>query len=270
MGMSLSVRAIIPVAVTVTGFVVVCCVLLSQAIKQDMIQDTVSHETALAQTVVRSTRYAMLKADRETVQNIVTTVGTQHDVEQVRIFNKRGEIMFSSRPEELRRLVDRKSAGCIVCHEGATPLTTMGSMQQARRYKNERGESILAITAPIYNEPECFNATCHVHPPSQKVLGTLDIGLSQKTLQASLDSLRNRMALFSVMVLILTVAGVSAILRRSLFLPVQRLASYALQLGAGHRDVEPPDLSEELETIGQTLQELARSSEKDPGKHPRT
>ena len=263
MGMSLSVRAIIPVAVTVTGFVVVCCLLLYQAVKQDMIQDTASHEMALAQTVVRSTRYAMLKADRETVQNIVATVGSQQNVEQVRIFNKRGEIMFSSHPEELHRLVDRKSAGCIVCHEGATPLTTMGSMQQARRYKNERGEAVLAITAPIYNEPDCYNASCHIHPASQKVLGTLDIGLSQKTLLAGLASLRSRMALFSVMILLLTVAGVSAILRRNLFLPVQRLTSYALLLAAGHRETEPPDLTDELETISQALQDLASSSEKD-------
>ena len=270
MGMSLSVRAIIPVAVTVTGFVVVCCLQLYQVIKQDMTQDTASHETALAQTVVRSTRYAMLKADRETVQNIVATVGSQQNVEQVRIFNKRGEIMFSSHPEELHRLVDRKSAGCIVCHEGATPLTTMGSMQQARRYKNERGEAVLAITAPIYNEPDCYTASCHIHPATQKVLGTLDLGLSQKTLLSSLASLRSRMALFSVMVLILTVAGVSAILRRSLFLPVQRLTSYALLLAAGHRETEPPDLTDELETISQALQDLAHSSGKDSGTNSRT
>lgn len=257
MGMSLSGKAIVPVSITVTGFVVICCLLLYQAIKQDMIRDTVSHETALAQTVVRSTRYAMLKADRETVQNIVTTVGSQQDVEQVRIFNKRGEIMFSSHVEEIHRQVDRKSAGCVVCHEGATPLATMGSMQQARRYQNERGETVLAITAPIYNEPECYTSPCHVHAPAQKILGTLDVGLSQKTLQASLSSLRSRMALFSVMILILTVAGVSAILRRSIFQPVQQLSSYALLLAAGHTDTEPPELSGELETIGKALQDLS-------------
>jgi sensor histidine kinase regulating citrate/malate metabolism len=267
MGMSLSVRAIIPVALTVTGFVVVCCLLLYQVIKQDMVQDTVSHETALAQTVVRSTRYAMLKSDRETVQNIVTTVGAQQDVEQVRIFNKRGVIMFSSRTGEISRQVDRNSEGCIVCHAGPTPLATMGSMQQARRYKNERGEAILAITTPIYNEPECFNAACHVHPASQKILGTLDIGLSQKTLQASLSSLKGRMALFSLMILILTVAGVSAILRRSLFLPIQQLANYALLLTAGRKDAELPPLDDELETIGRTLHDFAQKSpDKESGK----
>ncbi len=270
MGMSLSVRAIVPVTITVTGFVVVCCLLLYQAIKQDMIQDTVSHETALAQTVVRSARYAMLKSDRETVQNIVATVGAQHDVEQVRIFNKRGVIMFSSHSGEISRQVDRNSEGCVGCHAGATPLAAMGSMQQARRYRNERGESVLAITAPIYNEPECFTAPGHVHPPTQKVLGTLDIGLSQKTLLATLSSLRSRMALFSLMILFLTVAGVSAILRRSLFLPVERLNSYALQLAAGHGETEPPELSDELESICRTLQELSEAGKEHNGKSPRS
>ena len=177
--------------------------------------------------------------------------------------------MFSSRPEEISRQVDRKSEGCIVCHAGSTPLAAVGSMQQARRYRNERGESVLAITTPIYNEPECFTAPCHVHAATQKVLGTLDIGLSQQTLLASLSSLKNRMTLFSVMVLILTVAGVSAILRRSLFLPIQRLSEYALQLVAGHRDAAPPRLEDELETIGRSLQDLARSCDKGTGTPPR-
>ena len=271
MKMPLSFKAIIPVSITVTGFVVICCQLLYQAIQQDMIQDTISHETALAQTVVRSTRYAMLKDDRETLKNIVATVGAQHDVEQVRIFNKRGVVMFSSHPGEINRQMDQKSEGCIVCHAGPTPLTTMGSMQQARRYKNERGEAVLAITAPIYNEPECYTAPCHVHTSSQKVLGTLDIGLSQQGLLASLASFRTKMALFSILVLVLTVAGVSAILRRSIFLPVQRLAMYAVQLAAGRRDIEPPELTEELETIGKSLQELSQgSSEKNSAAPPRS
>jgi HAMP domain-containing protein len=79
------------------------------------------------------------------------------------------------------------------------------------------------------------------------------------------------MALFSILVLVLTVAGVSAILRRSIFLPVQRLAMYAVQLAAGRRDIEPPELTEELETIGKSLQELSQgSSEKNSAVPPRS
>ena len=64
---TLSARAIVPVAVAVTGFVVVCCILLYSVMKTDMINDTTTHETNLTDTVIKSARYAMLKSDRETL-----------------------------------------------------------------------------------------------------------------------------------------------------------------------------------------------------------
>jgi hypothetical protein len=55
---------------------------------------------------------------------------------------------------------------------------TLGDRQQARRFVNKKGKDVIAITAPIYNEPDCYNAACHIHKAEQKILGTLDIGLS--------------------------------------------------------------------------------------------
>ena len=105
---TLSARAIVPVAVAVTGFVVVCCILLYSVMKTDMINDTTTHETNLTDTVIKSARYAMLKSDRETLRNIIANVGDQKGVEHLRIFNKKGLIMFSGDPREVGRFVDKK------------------------------------------------------------------------------------------------------------------------------------------------------------------
>ena len=113
---SLTARAIVPVAVAVTGFVVICCILLYSVMKADMINDAVIYETNLADTIVKSTRYAMLKSDRDMLSNIICNVGQQKGVEHVRIFNKKGLIMFSEDPTELNRFVDKKTAGCIGRH----------------------------------------------------------------------------------------------------------------------------------------------------------
>ena len=37
---------------------------------------------------------------------------------------------------------------------------------------------MLGLIAPIHNEPACSTASCHAHPPSQPVLGVLDVQLS--------------------------------------------------------------------------------------------
>ncbi len=250
---TLAARAFVPVAVTVTGFVIVCCLLLYSVIKENMTRDTIRHATNLADTVVKSTRYAMLKSDRETLSNIIRNVGEQKGVEHVRIFNKKGLIMISSRQEEINRYVDKNSEGCINCHRGSTPTTTLGTMQQARRFINEKGVEELAITAPVYNEPECANAACHFHPAGQKVLGTLDISLSQEQFRKSLSTMKLQMLVFTLMTLILTVGGVSALLRRSVFLPIRKLNEFAEQIDNRKLPDKPQSLPEELDRLASSL-----------------
>jgi len=81
---------LIPVGLAVTGFFVVCCLLLYSAIKSRITSDAVFNATSMADTVLKSTRYAMLKDDRETLAMIIRNIGEQKGVDHVRIFNKRG------------------------------------------------------------------------------------------------------------------------------------------------------------------------------------
>ncbi|MEW6334933.1 MAG: HAMP domain-containing protein, partial [Thermodesulfobacteriota bacterium] len=246
---SLSARAIIPVTISVTGFVVVCSILLYAIMKADMTSDVIRYETNQALTIVKSTRYAMLHDDRESLRNIIDNIGTQENVEHVRIFNKRGLIMFSSDPAETGRLLDKKAAGCVECHSGPVPSATLGDMKQARRFVNEKGKDVIAITAPIYNEPSCYQAACHIHKAEQKILGTLDIGLSTASLVDHLAVMRSRMVVFSVMVLLVTVGGVAALLRRTVFIPLRLLADFTEKTIAGVEQEIPSARGTEIEAV---------------------
>jgi len=254
---SFAARAIIPAAMAVTGFVIVCCLLLYSVMKQDMHRDAVQHAKNLSDTIVKSTRYAMLKSDRETLGNIVDNVGELQGVEHARIFNKKGLVMFSNRHEELNHLVDKKGAGCINCHAGPEPVTTLGTMEQARLFTNDEGKKVLAITAPIYNEPACYTAACHVHTAGQKVLGTLDVGLSREPLENTLNVMGKRMISFSFMILLLTVGGVSALLRRNVFIPLRQLSNYTEELSKGNIDSTPPECGDELKKLATSFHDMA-------------
>lgn len=254
---TLSARAIVPVAVAVTGFVVVCCLLLYSVMKTDMINDAIMHETNLTETVIKSTRYAMLKSDRETLRNIIGNVGEQKGIEHLRIFNKKGLIMFSRDPNETGRFVDKKSAGCIGCHAGPVPIANLGSMERVRRFTNERGVKVLAITAPIYNEPACFNSMCHFHSPEEKILGTLDIGLSAVPLLKTLAEMRWKMIVFSMMILILTVGGVAALLRRQVFIPLREITEFTSGVNSGNLNLELKGISGELSDLADDVREMA-------------
>jgi hypothetical protein len=251
-------KAIIPVALSLTGFVVVCILMLYSSIKGDFLKDAVQQETSLAETVVSATRYTMMTEDRESLDHIINSIGAQKGIEHLRIFNKEGVVMFSSEPGELKQVVDKTTAGCIECHSGPKPTVRLGSMQLARRFVNARNHRVLAITAPIYNDAHCSAGDCHFHPSEQKVLGTLDIGLSTDSLDRRLLTLRWKMVFFCIMVLILSVGGVSALLKRNLLTPINRLIEYVKKVSGGTLDNNFPRGISEVETLGQMYFNLAR------------
>lgn len=264
-------RALVPVGIAVTGFVVVCFLLLYSAIKNIVDRDSVANATNLADMVLKSTRYAMMKNDNEILTTIIHNVGEQQDVEHIRIFNKKGFVNISTRKEELNRQVDKTAEGCIICHAGKVPASTLGKMEQVRFFKDSHGEEVISITTPIYNEPECANASCHVHPAGQKVLGTLDIGLSRKTLLDSLASIRIQMIAFTLMILVLTVGGVTALLLKSVFQPLQKLSKLALQAEEDNLPATPPThFPRELDRIAHSIYNLSMKLRTEQNKSDRS
>ncbi len=254
-------KAIFPVALSLTGFVIICSLMLYSSIKEGFMRDAIRQETSLADTVVSSTRYTMMTDDRESLEHIINSIGSQKGIEHLRIFNKEGVIMFSSTPEELNHVVDKTTAGCIECHTGSKPSVRLGSMELARRFVNANNNNVLAITAPIYNDAHCSAGDCHFHPPHQKVLGTLDIGLSTAALDSSLLALRWKMTIFCIMVLILSVGGVSALLKRNLLTPINQLIDYVKKVAKGNLDDDFPKGVSEVEILGQIYLDIARQKQ---------
>lgn len=200
----------------------------------------------------------MLHDDRETLREIIRNVGDQSQVQHLRIFNKKGLIMFSQDDAEVSRFVDKNAAGCSVCHVGTETRRHLGTMDKARQFTDPSGADVLAITVPIYNAPDCYTAACHVHDATQTLLGTLDIGLSQAPLQRTMGMLQNRMIVFSGMILILAAGAVCALLYRQVLLPIRKLVVFTEKQGNANLDHDIPDLSGDMERLARSFQHMAR------------
>ncbi len=250
-------REIVNVAMVVTGFTIVCCILLYTFVKADMKEDSVLYESALADTILKSMKHDMLLSDRESLQHIISDIGQQERVRYVRIFNHSGVISFSSNLEEAGNTVDRKSEACKKCHRGPKPSISLDPMEQASVYVSGDGERIMSLMTPIYNEAVCSTGECHYHPPEKLLLGGMDFGLSQEQLETSLARLRLRLVIFCVMILILTVAGVTALLWRGVMQPLSELVDFASRCYEGKHEDDPPMGTSEINHIGEILRKLA-------------
>ena len=73
---------------------------------QTLITQIETQALELSETIKSSTRYAMLINRPEHVHRIIDTIGRQEGIENVRIFNKEGEIIYSSEKSLIGTMVD--------------------------------------------------------------------------------------------------------------------------------------------------------------------
>ncbi len=137
------------------------------------------HANQLSETVKHSTRYDMLLNQRDGVHTIINTIGQQPGIQNVRVLNKVGEIIYSSHEEDIGKMVDKKAESCYACHTANEPLERLQIKERTRIFKlNSDSARVMGIITPIYNEPSCWEADCHAHEKNQTVLGVLDVTIS--------------------------------------------------------------------------------------------
>lgn len=153
--------------------------------------------------IKRSTRYGMLVNRREDVHQIIQTVGDEPGVEGIRIYNKRGEIIFSTKEEEIFKKEDLNSVSCNPCHAVSYPRANLTDKERIRIFHKENGDRILGLINPIRNEEECSNVACHVHPPNVEILGVLDVQMSLESIDKQIAENRNNLILSSIIITLL-------------------------------------------------------------------
>ena len=244
-------RAIVPVTIAVTGFVIFVCILLYSFVKSDMTAEALLNLNNCADTVIKSTSYAMMEDDRHSIQNIVTNIGTRSNVELIRIYDQNGKVQFSgqSKPEVHLDTVEAHIAELLQA-DRFTEETALRDIDHAN--------GNITVTLPILNEPSCSTAACHFHAEDEPVLGFFSIGVSSESLEKTLSVLRYRMMIFSIMVLFLTVGGVTALLRMNLFLPILRLTYNAEQAAQGVAESDLPKSDHKLGKLNKDFRLLVK------------
>lgn len=142
-----------------------------------------------------STRQSMLANDPSALEEIIRTLATQGSIDRIRVFDKRGFIMASSRGEELGEFVDTSAEQCRSCHGTQPTLDQLEVASRSRIFAHPDGTRVLGVIAPIRNEAACSEAACHAHPSSQTVLGVLDVQLSLAAVDRAVAASQRRILL---------------------------------------------------------------------------
>jgi len=133
----------------------------------------------LTNTIKLGAHYSMMLNSRDDINQIINNIARQKEIENIRIYNKEGEIKFSNQTSEVDSKTNIKAEACDICHRTSPPLTDLNVSERIRIFDSGKGFRLLGIISPIRNEPGCATDACHVHPEGKKILGALDAAVAQ-------------------------------------------------------------------------------------------
>jgi two-component system NtrC family sensor kinase len=202
---------------------------------QSLLQEVERHASQLSDRVESDLGYDMLHNDYQRIHAGITRVGQQESIDRVRMFNKAGEIIYSSDASDIGKMVDTKAESCFRCHSEGKPIEQLETSERTRIFRLDADSPrMLGIINPIYNEESCWTAACHAHPESQTVLGVLDITIPLTEVDRNIRNSQLAIVVFAVSAIVLLGLVVSLLVRWWIDRPVQKLVAATRQVAGGN------------------------------------
>jgi histidine kinase len=226
----------IRIALSVGGILLcsyVIFVYLVLNIQQDFYFEQVIREAdRFSAAVIKATNHSMLQDDAPATRSIVSNIGRQKEISDIRIYDHEGAIKFSSQPAEVGGKVDKKAEACFVCHSEDKPFSEVVTNKRTRVHYHGKYR-VLGMITPIYNEPSCYKAACHVHPKEHKVLGVLDMGMSLRGFDNRVRSLVLHIVLLGIVTFAAVLGTIAVYIAAKVHKPVSRLRDATKKIAAG-------------------------------------
>jgi two-component system, NtrC family, sensor kinase len=244
----LSLTVLVVIVAAVSGFLNV------KTEERGLLNNMVLGADQLSKAITSATWHAMLADRREDAYQVMQTIALKQGIDRIRMFNRGGRVMFSTRPEENNTHVDKSAETCAVCHSTGRPRLNVDLNSRVRIFRGPYGGRGLAMVTPVYNEPACSQAACHAHPAEMKVLGVLDLSLNLDNVDREISDVQIRVALVTAIQILLISVFIYFFTRHFLARPIRELIE-------GTKAVSAMDLDKPFKIIdtSEELGELSRS-----------
>lgn len=228
------------------------------------------HARQTSAVLERALRYGMLLERKQGVHTALESLAAEPGVKSVRVFDKKGKIVFSSNRAEVNHRLGKEDPTCSSCHEGETADKPATHQPFSRTFRDPSGELVMSHIHLIENSTECARSGCHARPTKQVLLGVLDLQMRMGVVDEGRRRAQ-RSTVYTAIIMALVGGAVTALfiwafVRR----PVQRLVEGTRRIAQNGLDTRIPVVgaSEFMELAGafngmtQDLERARRESER--------
>jgi len=239
---SLGVRVLVPLSLTFAT-VLALHAFLSFRSTQDQLTGLISAEASRNSGLIRrATHDGMLLNQLDQVQDLLQRMAEDPEVLAIRVYDKQGQVVLSSLPDEIGQETRLEQAPCRGCHGAGAPVAVADD-ESPSMLRTVNGSRAVRHLSTLPNEAVCSNAACHAHPAGETVLGVLDVEMSLAPVEVAMRSARLQLVTTTLILLTITAGVVWILVRRLVQSPVSRLEKGTQRVAAG-------DLSTRIDVPG--------------------
>ena len=155
--------------------------------EKDIMSIALKYGTSFIDFTKQSTHNSMLNDRPEETQRTLENLSTPEGVQNIKMYDHKGNILFTSDKKFTGKTIDRSTIACKGCHIDPAASAALTPVPKAWEvYKDSEGYTSLKIIKEIPNEQACYTASCHAHPESLKTLGFIEADLSLALLDEAL------------------------------------------------------------------------------------
>jgi two-component system NtrC family sensor kinase len=232
---SLEVRLLVPLALTVGAVLALHAALGFRSTRDHFLRFVHAEAERSSGLITGATHDGMLLNRLDDVQVTIERLAEEPEVEAIRVYDKVGHIVLSSRRAERWEAIGLDSATCRSCHEEGHIRDT-GVLSRSSLSSATEEPDVLRHMAVIENEPACAEAACHFHPPDQRILGVLEVAMSLAPLDAAIGAARRQLVWTTLMLILVSGVVAAGFIRMVIHRPILRLQEGTRRIGAGDLD----------------------------------
>jgi len=255
---SLAVKLIVAIVVLILVGGGISWYALIHSGRENLVNEALKDAASNSELIQKGIRYSMLTNNREAIQRTIEELTSVKDIKGLRLFDGKGRTYYSSRHEDIGKQVDKRASACVGCHaDPKNPSSTLPRERQWTTVVDSGGYNMLVFVDPIYNEAFCSSAACHVHSPSQRVLGILESDFSLAAVDRDIRRQTLHTTVYAAALMCVVSIILYVILRKFVLKPVTTLSDAMEAVAQGDLGRTVAAISDdELGRLGHTFNDM--------------
>lgn len=233
---------VVYIIIILSIFLFVSFGLIFRSVNEGYMKSIISQRGDNTALLVKSVLHqSMLKNDRSALQNTLDIINRMSGIDEVNLYDNHENLAYSSFSSGA---VGHSNPNCLQCHNTIKSLLSekdnfnkiINIKSACEMNLNDNSHRHLLINSPILNEKSCYTSSCHAHPQSESILGSLVIKIPLKDLDSTMQKSSMDFYLLATITTTLLLGFLIYFTRRKIKNPLNDLIKASVAVSKGDRD----------------------------------